>query len=230
MNSGDFPWITSGKAVLISTDIVAPSLSGEQFQYQTGPAIKMTFSENVGASIKPSAVNLVNLTTNTTVPTGSIATSYNSNTNTATITFPGYPLGILPDANYRLTIPSGAILDPTGNPLDGDADGSPGGTNLFDFFSFGGDANHDRMVNITDLHILTNNWLQTGKNFSQGDFNYDNKVDSADLAILAANWQAILPAPPLVSAASVAAAGPAVRRPTRAVTLITPLTDSGSIV
>jgi hypothetical protein len=70
-----------------------------------------------------------------------------------------------------------------------------------DFFALGGDANHDRKVDITDLYALASNWLGRGKTFSQGDFNFDTRVDSADLGILSAHWQSSLPAaPPLQQA------------------------------
>jgi len=65
----------------------------------------------------------------------------------------------------------------------------------FDFFVLGGDANHDRMVDINDMYALATNWRGIGRVFSQGDFNYDGTVDAMDLTILATNWQKSLPPP-----------------------------------
>jgi hypothetical protein len=65
----------------------------------------------------------------------------------------------------------------------------------FDFFVFGGDANHDRVVDTADLDALSMNWNRSGMQFRQGDFNYDGNVDVGDLKILSANWQKSLPAP-----------------------------------
>lgn len=101
----------------------------------------------------------------------------------AIFTFPSYSSGVLPDGNY-----SGALFD---------------GSNQMilpaNFFVFGGDANHDRAVDVTDLGLLASNWQGTGKTFSQADFNYDGRVDVTDLGILATKWQqslAAVPTPP----------------------------------
>jgi hypothetical protein len=61
------------------------------------------------------------------------------------------------------------------------------------FFQLAGDANHDPVVDITDLGILATNWQGSPKTFAEGDFNYDGKVDITDLGILATNWQKTLP-------------------------------------
>jgi hypothetical protein len=88
---------------------------------------------------------------------------------------------VLPDGNYRATIPGGSVADASGNVL---------GTDItLDFFTLGGDANHDRHVDVSDLGILATNWQASGRTFSQGDFNYDGRVDVSDLGILATGWQ-----------------------------------------
>jgi len=76
--------------------------------------------------------------------------------------------------------------------------------NVFDFFVFAGDANHDRSVNTTDFSSLAANFGQSGKNYSQGNFNYDGVVDTLDFAILASRYGESLAAPgasPLAAAA-----------------------------
>ncbi|HWP40551.1 MAG TPA: dockerin type I domain-containing protein, partial [Tepidisphaeraceae bacterium] len=114
---------------------------------------------------------------------GATSYSYNAATNTATFTLPTP----LPDGNYRARLAAAAVRDPAGNPLATDA--------LVDFFVLGGDANRDRAVNQLDLDILTMNWQQSQRTFSQGDFSYDGRVDTRDLLILTSHWQGTLPSP-----------------------------------
>jgi hypothetical protein len=56
-------------------------------------------------------------------------------------------------------------------------------------FTFGGDANLDGQVDVTDLGALATSW-QTNAPWTGGDFNYDGFVDVSDLGILATDWQA----------------------------------------
>jgi hypothetical protein len=94
----------------------------------------------------------------------------------------------LPDGNYRATLLAESVSDTYGVALRT--------SYTRDFFILGGDANHDRTVDISDLAILAMNWHGEGKYFSQGDFNYDGKVDAADLGILSSRWQQTLIPPP----------------------------------
>jgi hypothetical protein len=169
-------------------DSTPPTLGSSAFEYNVSrQRAKFTFSEDVSASLSASSLHLTNLTTNQTVPNGSVALAYDAGTNTATFTFPGFANGVLPDGNYRATIPAGSVSDASGNLL---------GTDItLDFFTLGGDANHDRHVDVSDLGILATNWQASGRTFSQGDFNYDNRVDVTDLGILATAWQKTLAAP-----------------------------------
>lgn len=63
-------------------------------------------------------------------------------------------------------------------------------TQLLVKYTFGGDANLDGSVNITDLLALSDHWQGSNAFWTEGDFNYDGLVDAKDLGILAANWQA----------------------------------------
>jgi hypothetical protein len=56
-------------------------------------------------------------------------------------------------------------------------------------FTYGGDANLDGQVDVTDLGALATNWQSTTAVWTDGDFNYDAHVDVTDLGILATNWQ-----------------------------------------
>ncbi len=55
-------------------------------------------------------------------------------------------------------------------------------------FTFGGDANLDGQVDISDLGALATAW-QTSAPWTGGDFDYSGFVDISDLGILATNWQ-----------------------------------------
>lgn len=162
-----------------TADTTAPTITASSFVYTSSPnRITITFSENVSASLAAGDLVVRSVPGNAAVPVTAYA--YNTTTNTATFT-----LGAsLVNGNYRATLAASGVSDSAGN--------HPATDFVMDLFVLGGDANHDRKVDIVDLNILASNWQGTGKTFNQGDLNYDTKVDSADLAILAAQWQATL--------------------------------------
>ncbi len=84
-------------------------------------------------------------------------------------------------------------------------------------YTYGGDANLDGQVDISDLGALATAW-QTAAPWTGGDFNYDAFVDISDLGILATNWQLGVGAPLGPSfdeaLASVGLAGVSVPEPT----------------
>ena len=122
------------------------------------PKLKLTFNKNISQSLSVSDLLLNNLTTNQQVPGGSISMSYDLATNTATFTF----ASILSDGNYRATLPAASVSDLSGNTLAADFS--------FDFFTLGGDANHDRTVNVGDLGILATNWQSHRQDLQPGRF------------------------------------------------------------
>ncbi|HEY7086874.1 MAG TPA: right-handed parallel beta-helix repeat-containing protein, partial [Tepidisphaeraceae bacterium] len=85
--------------------------------------------------------------------------SYNAKSLTATWTF----IRPLPDDNYNAILPAGSVLDQFDYPTETDS--------VTPFFFLGGDANQDRKVDATDLGILSLNWQQSGRSYSQGNFN-----------------------------------------------------------
>jgi len=188
------PITTATAGVVSGADVLAPYLTGTSFDYAgLRQAVNLAFSEQV-IGLTASDVQMQNLTTGAAVPAGSIAIAYDSIAHTARVTFSS----VLADGNYRVTIPPGAVVDPTGNAM------SPAVT--FDFFVLAGDANHDRTVDLTDFTFLASNFNGTGKTFSDGDFNYDGKVDLTDFTMLAANFNRTLsPSTPAALAAAPAA-------------------------
>jgi hypothetical protein len=153
--------------------------SGSFIYNATRPTVEMVFSGPLlaGSSISPGSLILTNTTTGETIDTTfQTEAIYNPGIYTADWLYDN----VLPDGNYTAEIKAGSVKDASGNPLSADFS--------FDFFVLGGDANHDGVVNVTDLFALATNWKTSGKTFSQGDFNYDGEVDLNDLQVLAGNW------------------------------------------
>ncbi|MDB5319867.1 MAG: peptidyl-prolyl cis-trans isomerase cyclophilin type [Phycisphaerales bacterium] len=192
----------------ITIDTVAPtSTAPAAFSYLTATQnLVYAFSESVAASLVSGDLSLKNLTTNSFIPAASILVTYSAANNKATLTFPGYAGGALPDGNYHAVLTGAAVTDVAGNPLPADVS--------LDFFVLAGDTNHNRTVDFTDLAAMAQNYNTSGKTFVQGDFNYDGSVDFLDLALLAQRYNTTLavPAAPVVEAAPVLAA--AVAAPT----------------
>ncbi len=159
-----------------AVDIIPPTVMQAHHLYQTSPnTLTFAFDEDVSASL--SAADLIVQTLPAGDAVGVTGFTYDAATNLASFMLSKS----LPDGNYRATLSAAGVTDAAGNPLSADF--------TFDFFVLAGDANHDRIVDITDLGILATNWQSSGINFAQGDFNYDGIVDISDLGILATNWQ-----------------------------------------
>ena len=111
----------------------------------------MTFSENVGAKLTLADFTLTNRANGKDVSDLLTSLALDPDTDIATITF----APLLPDGDYRLTLPAGAAFDAAGNassvPL------------TFDFFQFSGDVNRDRAVDFNDLVVLAQNYNAKGR-------------------------------------------------------------------
>jgi hypothetical protein len=190
----------SSASQAITIDTTAPtSTAPATFSFlTTAQMMGYTFSENLGGSVIPSDLTVMNLTTNTAIPVAAMAVNYTAGNNKPSITFPGYPNG-LPDGNYHVTLTAGGVTDVAGNAV--------ASLPVLDFFVLAGDANHDRKVDFSDLAIMAQNYNSSGKTFDKGDFNYDGSVDFLDLALLAQRYNTSLAAPaaPVVEAAPVIA-------------------------
>jgi hypothetical protein len=158
-----------------------PSVTASSFDYDAPkPTLRYTFSQEVGASLHAFDINVVNTTTNQQVPTAFKSLAYNAALRQLSITFPGFPGGVLPDGDYRVTIKATGVVGNGGNPMATD--------HVLEFFVLGGDANRDRAVSLADFNILAGNFGSSGATFSRGDFNYDGNVNLADFNVLAARF------------------------------------------
>ncbi len=124
----------------------------------------------------------------------------------ATLTFSGtYTRGgnALVDGNYELRIDGSKVHSlATSLDLDGDADGVPGGDHLFGdeaidrFFSFFGDRDGDRDVDLTDFAFFRRTYGKAAGNAGfDPAFDYDNDgdVDLVDFAFFRRNYGKSLP-------------------------------------
>lgn len=180
---------------LPAADLTPPRVSSSSYDYQTGPQkLTLVFSENVQPSLTLASLRLLNTTSASLVDPAMMSLSYDTATNTATLTFPGLS-GILPDGNYTLTVLGSSVTDSAGNQLDGAGTGQGGSDHTLSFFVLAGDANRDRIVNFFDLTALAANYGTTGRTWADGDFNGDGQVNFFDLTTLSANYGKPLPAP-----------------------------------
>ncbi len=187
-------------------DSIAPTVTASSVDLAVAPQrLQFAFSEEV--LVDASNLTLTNNTTSETVPTGSISMSYNTSTNTATFTFPGFAGGVLPSGDYAASLSTVGVTDLAGNPLSsngnetlafswlrGDIDES--GTidaadidGLYAAFSPSNgnprfDLNGNGSVNQLDVDVLVTTILGT----QYGDANLDGIVDRADVAALAGNF------------------------------------------
>lgn len=67
-------------------------------------------------------------------------------------------------------------------------------TSVLVVFTYYGDADLNRRVDIADFAQLGANFNTAGKVWQQGDFNYDETVGIGDFALMAANWNLAFPA------------------------------------
>jgi serine-aspartate repeat-containing protein C/D/E len=181
--------------------VTSPLTITSSFDFQTAQALLIDFSQNVQDSLTVSDLQIVNLDTAAPVSVGTL--SYDAVARRATVTFSP---AVLPDGNYRLTIAAGSMPNQVA-------------PHQLDFFVLAGDANHDRVVDLTDFTVLASNFNQSGKTFGGGNFSYDaaGNVDLTDFTILAANFNKTL-APPTATTTAVATRfAPAAAAPTSSV-------------
>jgi glucose/arabinose dehydrogenase len=182
---GSLYYLERGNGGRVRRIVAAPNVQAAAFNYQSAPhQLLYVFNTDVSSSLSPADLLVENLTTGQSVPTSSIAMTYDDSTNVATFAFPGYARGLLPDGNYRATIRAVGVSAPGGPPMSVD--------HVFLFFHLTADANHDGRVNLTDFNALASNFGRSGVGFAGGDFNYDGIVNLSDFNLLAPRFGMIL--------------------------------------
>jgi len=160
---------------------------------------------------------------------GQLLWTYDAVSNSAIITFPGLPNEELPDGNYTLRLSESGVTTPSGNQLDGDANGVMGGDYVAQFYVLKGDTQvnydgtplRDRTINYVDYQITEAN---VGKDQAQrvsaadGDFNHDGFVNLADLTFVRKNLNRTLAAPAAPVASPVPTPVPSKPAPTTTTT------------
>lgn len=183
------------RASFIVADLVAPTVVESAFDFETRHAVRFELSENV-QSLDESGLTIRNIVTNEVIPTASLDLQFNPQTHEATLTFPGLNNGLLSDGNWRLTLSGQTVRDTFGNQLDGNGDGVAGDSFNFDFFTLAGDVNRDRVVNFSDLLIVSQRYGTGGNTFSSGNVDYSagGAVNFSDLLLVAQKYGSNLPA------------------------------------
>jgi hypothetical protein len=201
---------SASTALGVNFDRAAPQVVGSAvfvFDVNSPMSVQYTFNENVQPSLGVSDIVVTNQTTATTIADGSKAIAYNGGTNVASLTFPGFSDGAVPNGNYQNSVTAGNITDVAGNPL---------AANTFNFFFVAADANRDKSCDLTDFTVLASNFNTSGKTYTGGNYNFDaaGNVDLTDFTILAANFNKSIPASPASASAAPATAGLAAAVPT----------------
>ena len=179
-----FFWSNNAVWKMGATDTLAPVVNAAAFD-ANGRLLLWEFSEDVSRSVAAEDFVIRNLSSGQTVPPAALeVTAVDAYGDRFRITFPGLPGGVLPDGNYRATLPAGSIHDHFANAM------ATGATH--DFFVLGGDANRDRRVDSLDFARMAGNFNRPA-NFSGGDFDYSGVVGVSDFALLASRFNLTLP-------------------------------------
>jgi hypothetical protein len=109
--------------------------------------------------------------------------------------FGGAQFGSLTDGHYTLTVLSSQVMI-SGQALDGDGNGTPGGDHVFLFHRFYGDVNGDQHVDIADFGVFSGTFnLHAGQPgfLAYLDYNNDGTIDIADFGQFSVRLFTILP-------------------------------------
>jgi hypothetical protein len=163
--------------------------------------VGMQFSENVGGSLE---------TTDFFFGDGILfygpeqfsILGFDAQTNTAIFVFPG--MTAPSNGNWQGFIQEATVTDASGNVLDGDNDGQPGGIFTGNFYVSQGDTQldyfgnprPDRIVNFIDYQRLAANFGKPNPSHADGDFNHDGVIDHLDFIILRDRFGQMVPPPP----------------------------------
>ena len=184
--NAEIPW--SG-IVESTVDFAVPSVVSVQRGDGSGrldqlDSVSIQFSEDVGASLQASDLQIQNITTGESISSELVSVTYDEATRVARWEISAETLD-LGDYEFRLT--SDDIRDSSGNSLDGDGDGIPGDDFTVNFVhTVAGDANQDFVFNSEDLVAVFivgeyEDRLVNNSTWSDGDWNGDGEFTSDDL-------------------------------------------------
>jgi len=192
---------------------VTPAVAQATTRSDTRPPLLLSVAVNDG-SVQRSMVKSITVTFNQVVTldvgafvlrsaAGSVvglnqAVSVENGQTVVTLTFTGADIvgGSLADGRYVLTVVSNRVRDSLGNPLDGDADGQPGGDNVASLFRLFGDVNGDGAVNGLDVAAFRTAFGSSAADPTFRaflDFNGDGAINGLDLAAFRSRFGTVLP-------------------------------------
>ena len=210
------PASSASASTVVTIDTAAPTVLATGYEDETRRGVAVRFSEPIDpASFSANDFAATNVATGAAVST---TATYDAAGRAGFFALPASTA----DGNYRAGMIQSASADLAGNRLSVPA----GAAGSASFFVLGGDYNHDRVVNATDLLVVLSHFGRVGGpakgvTFSIGDGDYDGFVGRADYLMVLSRYGKSL-APP--SAASTTAELPAarprvIRAPRRAATL-----------
>jgi hypothetical protein len=190
-------------ALTLTIDTAAPKVLSALFDPNpNNPSIRLTFNEDVSASLTPAHLLLKGADGNA-FPASTL--TCDAAANTATFRLPS-----LPEGRFIATLAGAPITDEAGNSFDQAAF-------AYEFTRLVGDIDNDADVDHEDFTILFADFGATHATGSRSDLNGDSKVDFADFQILEKNFGRTLPPlPPLPPATpSAAFSSTRIQRPSR---------------
>jgi hypothetical protein len=161
-----------------SIDVTPPTVLNKRFDFEAGPAMEYTFSEDVGSSLNASDLEVYNFTI-AGWTRGATRIDYNPVTFTARFILPAD----LPGGDYYFGLDGLGVSDNWFNPV------STSDIVEYDYY-LAGDANRNRSVEFNDLLRVAQNYGLSGRTFSQGNVDYssDGVVGFNDLLIIAQGY------------------------------------------
>lgn len=180
------------------TTTAAGQINDGAVQHSRVTSLTVRFSGSVTFSGKPvQAFTLTRIGGGIVTFSANVTFKYGGTVVTlSNFTGPETEFGSLRDGRYTLTALASQI-SAGGQPLDGDADGTPGGNFVFGdaqgLFRFFGDINGDRRVDIADFGLFSLSYLNAANYVAGFDFNGDGRIDIADFGQFAVRYLAMLP-------------------------------------
>ncbi|MCA9166170.1 MAG: VCBS repeat-containing protein [Planctomycetales bacterium] len=171
-------------------DNTAPQVSGEIIiddgtaQRSMVRSITINFDTNIAFD-----EGAFDLRSNTGIPIA-VTTSVSPGTFTTQVvlTFPTLLGGSLQDGNYRLTLLDSHIRDAAGNSLDGDANDTPGGNHVDEFYRYFGDLDGSGVIDRQTYAFFLRAYSDPDMYDARFDADQDGDIDRRDFAFFKRNY------------------------------------------